>query len=264
MGASQDPFVAPPPAEVPLADAPLERVLVQVRFPEVLRVEDRAFVAPFQEAIRERYPVLRVEQTQTALFGPGGFVPGNAQAVWRFSDVDSHWRVSLAPDFAALETTKYSRRDDFVTRLKDVLRAVAEHVRPAVVDRLGVRYIGRITGPAVDDIATLVTPEVRGISGTSLAERAVHSLSETQFDLGDARFVARWGLLSAMKTPDPNVIAPIGDKSWILDLDVFSAKPAAFDVTAMTGDSRRYAERAYAFFRWAVTDEFLRRHGGQP
>src|SRR5580658_5911796 len=64
MTAMDDPLVAPPPQEVPLAHAPLVRVIAQVRFPLVVAVEQRDFIAPFQETIRARYPVLRQEQTQ--------------------------------------------------------------------------------------------------------------------------------------------------------------------------------------------------------
>jgi uncharacterized protein (TIGR04255 family) len=263
MSAVDDPFVGPPPTEVPLANAPLVRVLAQVRFPEVLKIEQREFVSLFQESVRAKYPVLRPEQTQIGVLSSAGLVPAKTQMAWRFSDLDSHWRVSLTPEFLAIETTKYTSRADFIARLREVLTALDEQVGPKLIDRLGVRYIGRITGDSVDEIETLVRPEVRGISGTSIGSRAVHALSETMFELEGARFVARWGRLSPGKTIDPTAIEPINEKSWILDLDMFSAAPVKFAVDQVVEDARRYAERAYAFFRWAVTDEFLRRHGGQ-
>lgn len=54
-----DPLVGPVPAEVPLPDAPLVRVIAQVRFSEILDVEKREFVAGFQGASRHAYPILR-------------------------------------------------------------------------------------------------------------------------------------------------------------------------------------------------------------
>jgi hypothetical protein len=33
--------------------------------------------------------------------------------------------------------------------------------------------------------------------------------------------------------------------------------------TPIVADARRYAERLYTFFRWAVTAEFLKRYGGE-
>ena len=53
----KDPFTDPPPVEVPLVNAPLVRVIAQLRFPLVAAIEQRDFIAPFQEAIRSSYPV---------------------------------------------------------------------------------------------------------------------------------------------------------------------------------------------------------------
>ena len=43
-----NPLVGSPPAEVPLTDPPLVRVIAQVRFPTILSVENAEFIAPFQ------------------------------------------------------------------------------------------------------------------------------------------------------------------------------------------------------------------------
>lgn len=259
-----DPFVAALPAEVPLKDAPLVRVIAQFRFPEILSVEQRDFVAPFQEAIRRTYSVLRQEQTQGILLSPSGAAPAKSQIAWRFSDTEGFWRVSLTPEFLALETTKYVSRSDFFGRLKSLAEALDEHIEPGQLDRLGVRYIDRITGDAVDDIAKLVRPEVRGITGTIAATHAVHALSESMFELPEARVLARWGCLPPGATVDPAAIEPENEKSWILDLDMFSSAPMPFIVEDVVAEAQRYAERIYTVFRWAVTDDFLVRYGGKP
>jgi uncharacterized protein (TIGR04255 family) len=49
----------------------------------------------------------------------------------------------------------------------------------------------------------------------------------------------------------------------MLDVDVFSEQPGQpFSTDRVIEETRRGAEHAYAFFRWAVLDEFLRRFGG--
>jgi uncharacterized protein (TIGR04255 family) len=262
MPVNVDPLVSPPPVEVPLKDAPLVRVIAQVRFPEILSIEQRSFVAPFQEALRHAYPVLRLDQTPGVLVGAIGVVAAKPMLAWRFNDIDGNWRVSLTSEFLALETTKYTSRSDFFARLRVALDALSEHFDPKQVDRLGVRYIDRITGGAVDEIAALVRPEVRGIAGTLAASHAGHSLSESLFAVDDARVLARWGQLPPRGTVDPAAIEPAEEKSWILDLDMFSASPTPFVADRVVEDARLYAERIYAIFRWAVTDDFLRRYGG--
>jgi len=36
------------------------------------------------------------------------------------------------------------------------------------------------------------------------------------------------------------------------------------DVAVVIQQTRAFAERIYGIFRWAVSDEFLRKYGGQP
>lgn len=259
----EDPFTESSPDEVPLANAPLVRVIAQVRFPEILAIEQRDFVAPFQEAIRATYPVLRQEQIPAVQLGPGNAMQVKPQTAWRFGDADSNWRVSLTPQFLALETTKYTSRSDFFSRLHDIVTPLGDHIEPSLVDRLGVRYIDRITGAAIDDIKTLVRPEVRGIAGASIARHAAHFLTETMFNFANGRTVARWGQLPAGATTDPATIEPVQENSWILDIDMSSAASFPFAVDQVVGLGKKYAEQAYLFFRWAVTAEFLRRYGGK-
>lgn len=266
MTTTDDPILAPSPAEVPLRDAPLVRVIAQVRFPLVIAIAQRDFIAPFQEAIRGTYPVLRQEQTQSIVVGIGSasMAPVPPQTVWRFSDLGGKWRVSLAPDFLALETTAYTSRSDFLRRLSDVAAALDKHVEPKLVDRLGLRYIDRVTGDAVKDIERLVRPEVLGVVGAAVAKHAVHAITESLYSCEDFSVLARWGLLPPNATVDPAAIEPADVESWILDLDVFNMKPFPFSVDAVQTRAGRFAERLYAFFRWAVTSEFLRRYGGKP
>jgi len=241
-------------------------VIAQVRFSPILSVQQAEFIAPFQEAIRVDYPILRKENAQSLLVGPQGLAAGQKQVAWRFADIDGAWRVSLAPEFVALETTAYTSRGDFMGRVQSILEAAGEHIGPAVVQRLGLRYIDRVTGEALGDIGELVRPEMLGIANTPLSQHARHELSEALLDVpdGDEQLLARWGHLPAGGTVDPNAIEPIDDRSWILDIDMFAAQQRRFVADELIGDLGRFAERLYTMFRWAVTDEFLRRYGGKP
>ncbi len=263
---TETPLMGPPPPEVPLPDAPLVRVIAQVRFPMVASVEKRDFIATFQEAIRADYPVLRPEESRSVVLGPKGVMDARANTVWRFHDGSGAWRVSLAPDFLALETTRYTSRDDFLGRFGSVLEALVTHVDPKVADRLGVRYIDRVTGSNLSDLPRLVRPEVCGILSTAFAKLARQAICEAVFDLpGNAGQVkTRWGRVPAHGTVDPASVDAIDEPSWLLDVDAFQAEQRALDVDSVLQQARGFAERIYSVFRWAVTDEFLRRYGGQP
>ena len=269
MNAAYTPLAGPPPPEVPLSDPPLVRVIAQVRFPLIASLEKRESVASFQEAIREYYPVLRPEDQRSVVLGSQGVVDTRSNSLWRFNEVTGAWRVTMAPDFLALETTKYTSRIDFMERLRLVLGALREHVDPKVLDRLGVRYIDRVSGENVSALPRLVRPEVAGILGSPLSERAHHAVSEHVFVLpGNAgQITARWGLLAPQSTTDPGALDAIDEPSWILDVDAyqsFQPRSRRLDVDSVVEQARGFAERIYAIFRWAVTDEFLRRYGGEP
>ena len=267
MNATYTPLEGPPPIEVPLTESPLVRVIAQVRFPLIASVEKREFIAPFQEAVRKDYQVLRQEQNRGIVLGLKGVMDERSNTLWRFHDVKGDWRVTLAPEFLALEANSYTSRDDFLRRFGFVLGALKEHVDPQVIDRIGVRYIDRVIGDNVTELSALVRPEVAGILATPLAALARHALSETVFDLPDkaGQVKARWGLVPAQATVDPAAVDPVGETSWLLDLDAFQAgETSSLDVDAVVKHARGFAERIYSIFRWAVTDEFLRRYGGQP
>ncbi|MFE1746311.1 TIGR04255 family protein [Coleofasciculus sp. H7-2] len=256
--------MAQPPTEVALNDAPLVRVLSQLRFPKITAIVKDDFIASFQEAIRKEYPILRPDEGQDILIGLEG-VQSQAVKVWRFSDIEGKWRVSLGSEFLAIETVSYTSRNDFVERLERLLKALKDHIGPQTIDRLGVRYIDRFQGDAYDQLDSLIRGEVAGILSSELVEFSQQTISESIFRVPDEPWImaARWGKLPAHATIDPNVLEPIETESWILDLDVFHAQARPLDVVELTAQVRFFAERIYTFFRWAVTEEFLLRYGGE-
>lgn len=259
------PLSGPPPAEVPLSNAPLVRVVAQVRFPLIASVDNQDFIAEFQEAIRHDYPVLRPEHSTGVVFGPQGPVSTRKSTVWRFEDTSGQWRVSLAPDFLALESLKYTSRDDFFNRLNQVIATLHKQLDIQVIDRIGVRYIDRIRGDNLRELPNLVTPQVAGIMASNIANAVSLSITESLFDLpdGSGRVLARWGMVPPNMTIDPAAVEPIDEQSWILDLDAFIEKTRPFNIDNILMEARGFSERIYSVFRWVVNDEFLRRYGGE-
>jgi uncharacterized protein (TIGR04255 family) len=264
---SPNPLVAPVPQEVPLEAAPLVRVVAQVRFPLVASIEQRDFIAPFQEAVRREYPALRPEKTFGMVLGGGGLVETQAPTTtWRFEDISGDWRASLAPSFVALETTRYSSRADFLERFERLLRATSDHVDPQVVDRLGIRYIDRVPWSSPEDFGRLVSADVAGPLLWPVGDMVKQAITQSIFMLPDdaGELMVRWGLVPANSTVDPSAVEPCDSPSWLLDLDAYVNRTQSFNVEALLDSTRLFAERVYTFFRWMVTEEFLRQFGGRP
>lgn len=267
--AIRNPLIDPPPADVPLANAPLVVVITQVKFSEVLSVESVDVVSKFQDAIKDTYGQLeRVAVNPIQILFQGKTQQQQIQPVthWRFSDSAEDWtyRCTLTTQFITLECQHYKSRDEFFDRLTHLLQAVAQFIKPHTVQRIGVRYVNRITGQELTDAHLLVIPEIAGVVATPMASLTTQSASEMVFALpGTTKLVARLGLLPPLTVIDAG-IPPIEERCFMLDLDVFDEAPIKFDASAVAIRAKEFAQRSYTFFRWAVTEEFLRRYGGQP
>lgn len=263
-----DPFGASVP-EIPLLNAPLVFVVAQARFELVASIGNGEFIAGFQEAIRSAYPRMRRERQASVLIGPDGrVVTGDAGVAWRFDEHPERWQVALAADSLAISTSSYTSRRDFVGRLGTVLAAAQQHLNLRFCERLGVRYVDRVTD---DDLLSrlndLVRPEVMGVATVPPGEQGVervHAFADSTYRLPEGGSLhARWGLLPPEATLDPAVL-PVDAPSWILDLDAYSTSSEPFDAPALRQCAEALCQRIYRFFRWTVTDEFLIAHGGRP
>lgn len=249
-------------SEVPLARAPLAKVIAQLTFPVIASIANQTFIADFQERLRKEYPLALKEAQAGLLLTPAGAVPQEGGATWRFQRRDRSAQVSLAPNFIALDTDHYQSRVAFFGAFRDAVAALSETINPGAFQRLGVRYVDRIESPRTLPLETLVRPEVLGHLGRELGANAVvvHAVTDTVFELDGAQLHARWGLLPANVTLDP-FIEPSPVETFILDLDMFVDSTQDFDVEAIASTALGFSKRIYRFFRWATTEDFLSYYG---
>lgn len=261
-----DPLFGADPIEIPLPAAPLVTVLCQVRFPEIISIQNKQFIAAFQELVRSDYPLLQDERLKTvALDAQIGTVAASDAVIWRFIDESASWRITLTSAFLTLETRKYVSRTDFIERLAKILQAVAETIKPTHVTRIGVRYVDRV--PLKEDFSFegMLRDEMMGVSGTAIGKNVIHSVSEVVCAVKEGQMLARWGMLPSRGSHDPDVLPAIKEPAWFLDIDTFAdhqRAPVRFDTNLIRSSALDLATRAYAFFRWAVTDKFLKEFGG--
>jgi len=268
MGSVIETPFGPPVPEVPLPRSPLTFVVAQVRFERVASIGSEDFIGGFQEAIRGVYPVMRRDQQAGILVGPDGQIAtAESGHLWRFDERPEGWQVTLGPDFVALSTGRYTRRSDFLERLTAVLAVAQRDLRVRFCERIGIRYVDRITETGLlGRLAFLLRPEVLG---TVIADRGdgaelLHAFSDTTYQLPDGLDLhGRWGLLPEMATFDP-AIPPVPTRSFVLDLDAYTREPMPFESVALGARAEAACQRIYRFFRWAIDDEFLVAHGGQP
>lgn len=250
--------------ECPLADAPLVRVLAQVRHPalRVLSGEQGNDIAlRIARRVAEEYPVFDRQHESTYVVTPEGVREerDTTAFIWRLRDASEAWQLSFGKEFVALETASYAGRRDFCDRLARALRAYAEEVAPPSASRIGIRYTNRLDQAAhLKDIARLIRTELLGPVSLELPPSVAlgHSFSQAQFLAPDGGSILNWGYLPANGLFDPTM-KPTATASWLLDIDAFHSTKVDFDAEHLDSLTRTLAARAYTHFRWAVTDEFL-------
>lgn len=235
---------------------PLAEVVCQLRFPAILGITAEA-PARFQEAIRDRYPVLQVRSANPLVnFGSAvppdllnalsKSLPGSTPALYDFSSADSAWRVTLAQDFLALTATRYERWEGFKDHLAIAVSALEETYRPAFYTRIGLRYRDLVTRSALKlgDVAwkELLKPHVLGVLATDRANETQSTFSDTLISLAEAGQVR---LRHGLSDQD-------GEQCYIIDAD-FSVenrteiKNATKALDALNLQSGR-------LFRWCIGD----------
>lgn len=149
------PLALAKPRNEQLLGAQLDLVLCQVRHERNVAVSDANRALAVHDRINEYYPQVAefTAQEITVASGPAGSAittPSESRG-WKFQDASDEWRVVLMPDFLTLETSAYTNWSQFRSRMEVLLLAVHEELRPRLEQRLGLRYIDRLTWPVVDE-----------------------------------------------------------------------------------------------------------------
>jgi uncharacterized protein (TIGR04255 family) len=144
------------------------------------------------------------------------------------------------------------------------IEALKEAFRPNIVQRIGMRYIDRITGAHFKSFESLINPKLLGSVIAVLKTHLKYSLSEAAFLIEEGDLLLRWGVMPPQTSPDPSAITPSPHDSFVLDIDVSSNKQRQFDSIVLSEAFQQLAERAYSVFRFAVTDKFLEAYEGKP
>ncbi|MDT9598553.1 TIGR04255 family protein [Sphingosinicella rhizophila] len=260
----RNPLIDPVPEEVPLERAPLARVVCAVHFPAILKIVDGtgAGIAAFQESIRREYPTLEqeVEQSVTIQLGDNKTISPQvtANVVWRFTDKEKAWRVTLGREVLALDTqTGYTNRKAFLDRFDTIAHAFIEALEPAQCTRIGTRYVNVLTGEMIDRFQDYVQPEFRAFGHQPFLQDLVAGNQVAEFRVPEGRLIVRAGIHKPGQTHDPSILPPIDAVRYFLDLDGVNLEPRDFSPSGIRSAAEGLTERVYTMFRWAVTDNLL-------
>lgn len=237
-----------------LPDAPVIRVLAQVRWPNFSNHEARveSLLEVLNSELGDDYPRYETAHELQLVLGGDAFQPQQqvGPALHRLSSWDLAWTVTLAPNFIVLETSQYSRRSDFISRFSKVLSVVQGARQVPVISRIGYRYTNRVDDSSgLESWISGLIPAMQGHFGLPLSEaiKPVQSTGEILMHIDDRALMARWAVLPPNAVIEPT-IAPSERPSWILDLDSFSERERPFDFESITEEARVLAANAFQFF----------------
>lgn len=242
----------PEKPEIRLADPPLAEVICQVRFPPILRIVNEE-PSKFQDCIRHRFPGFEIEQA-FMLRIPGLSTVGEPSAeipprVFRFKSFDEASTASLAVDFYALSTNRYSHWSDFVDDLMVLHEAVEKTYQPAYAMRIGLRYVNRFdrakTGlDTMQNVLSLIRSELTSMLTSDAWSDPQEWISQLVLADGDGRLTLRFALNSENDEP-----------FLLLDFDYF--EQGNIPLNELRERVNRYHSIIYRAFRWCLHDESL-------
>lgn len=236
---------------------PLKLVVCQVRFPVAIRFEQADFVASFQAAVQDRFPRVRQEQQVVLAVSAGAAAAPTLTPSWRFQTNDGSTSALLARDSLTLETTSYSRFEEFlpsVTLLLDALTALDIRFR----ERLGLRYVNEMRHPDADTASawsSFINPAMLGtVGGELLGEDVIHALENIRLREEDATVTINHGFVGKEANP-------AGEPFYQLDIDFGDDRAVAFDRDAALVQVRSFHDRISNLFETSISNE-MRQHLG--
>lgn len=248
-----------------LQRSPLAIVVFQLRYEQNLAVSDGEVALQIHEALGGRdglYPRIESQQMVAAQveFRAGGASPvASAGSVptrgWRLKTDTGDWVVSVMPDHVAVETNAYTNwNPDLKGRISTLLRAFPAHAKPRIEERVGLRYVNRLTEEGVttpDDWVDLVSAELLGPVGHDFWGPGIDNFQQqVQLDLGnDLSCLFRHGLIPR---DDGS-----GIDGYLLDYDVFRQSPRRFAVDELEETLDLMNRAALTLFQSSLSTSYL-------
>lgn len=233
----------------------LKVVVAQVKFPPVHAFSTAEGVAPFQAAVRDRYPISEDRLRQvTVRVSAAGVDAGGAEQLgpWRFLSEDGTWVAGLAPDSLSLETTSYRAYEEFRERATELLGVADQLIRPARLERFGFRFLNELSLPGVaslPDWREYLAEDLLGLAGSGdLSGRVTFALQQVNLELDAGKITVKHGFAPGQAEGGENASV------YLIDIDAYDDRPAPFDVQTVLERMDLFNGWVWNLFRSNIRD----------
>ena len=238
---------------------PLDRVICQLRFPAILKI-DAELPAQFQERIREEFPNF-TEGSELRIQLPseirdrippeilGQMVGSSTGKNYEFSSQEGEWKVNLTRSHIALDCRRYTRWEKFKEKLMIPFAALTNVYSPRFMTRIGLRYIDIIkrSNLGLEGVAwrELLQPYVAGLLSSSDIEDEVKGF-ENVWDLALPDGISRARIIARLVSAKEG-----GELCFMLDSD-FSVSGQT-SIEEATNKLDFFNVQASRLIQWAIT-----------
>jgi len=174
---------------------------------------------------------------------------------WKLTSDDGYSIATVLPESVNVQTTRYvSWEDTFRPLLTGALAAFADVIRPAIRQRVGLRYVDRLVDPdasaAVAWRGRVVDALLGPIADPSLGERVINSQQQIDLAMGENR--------QALLRHGPFADGALhGAVSYLLDIDVFDTTTTAFNIKNTLDVTDELNKQALSLFQVALSEPYL-------
>ena len=117
---------------------------------------------------RHAFPIERAGKIHQVTFTPSATTPVQLtqRHRWDYRNKYETWSILLTQDTVILQTTAYTRFEDFAKRLQLAVHTVlaeSEHDQLGVVHRVGIRYIDVVRASSGEDFRFYLRPGLHGV-----------------------------------------------------------------------------------------------------
>jgi uncharacterized protein (TIGR04255 family) len=240
---------------------PLESVICQLRYPDILRI-DSEIPSQFQELVRREYPLFEHKQGPTLPIELSKIVgkqpPFTVRSGYDFTSGDGQWTLGLTAGALSLKASRYANWTEFRERVVFGVSALQQVYQPAFYTRLGLRYrnviIRSILGLGNAPWDELLQPHIAGeLQVKAVAPHIASAVRNVIINLsnGVGHVLVQHGL-GEMEG---------GEQVYIIDSDFFVDTRVEVSDAFKTLD--QFNRRSGHLFRWCICTKLHQALGPQ-